>query len=129
MGLWCIRSPAEIVDRSAESEDLGQVVLDAVSLPAQIVPHPKQHEWTEHTREALHPLQRQARVRSWKAFLLPADDVHVHRTESEIRVVPYVQDPSRKHPGTRMPVVEREVLLVRPDARSLGDALFTAFDR
>lgn len=125
-GLWSYSgAPAVALGLECTANQLGEAVVEALSLSPVALRHPTdQTEWTAHRRQALTPLQRQAGVRSWRAFLSPARVVHVHRQGATVTVTPYQPDPKRR--DAQMSVEEHAVTLTAPDAQALGTAIQTA---
>jgi hypothetical protein len=125
-GMWSYSGgPARILDLRSTAQELGEVVIEVLSLAPVSMRHPAdQAEWTAHTRRALTPLQKQAKVRSWRAFLSPARTVGVHRDGATVRVTPHRPDPKRR--DAQVPVVEHVVTLTAPDPETLGTAIQTA---
>lgn len=125
-GMWSYSgAAATILDLGSTAQELGEVVNEVLSLSPVSMRHPAdQGEWTADTRQALTPLQKQAGVRSWRAFLSPARTVGVHRDGATVRVTPWVPDPKRR--DAQVPVVEHVVTLTAPDSETLGTAIQTA---
>jgi hypothetical protein len=94
-GLWIYAGSAMVVGLTAGYAALGDVVAAAVASPGEIVPHPRQDQWTEQRRRSLGPLMRQAGVSSWKAFLAPATVASVHRDGRSVAVTPLRRDEKR----------------------------------
>jgi hypothetical protein len=125
-GLWSYSGASAVtLDLGAAARQLGEVVVATLSLTPVSLRHPSdQTEWTAHRRQALTPLQRQAGVRSWRAFLSPARVVKVHREGANVTVTPYKPDPKRR--DAQIGVGEHAVTLTAPDAQALGRAIETA---
>ncbi len=126
MGLWLGRPERPVVmDVDASADALGQQVLSLLSQRAEIVPHPRQDEWTEQGRAFRAPVLSQARVRSWRAFLAPADLVDVTRQASLIKVIPMRRD--RKRSDVFNAVDTETTELTTPPSGELGRAVIAAF--
>jgi hypothetical protein len=127
IGVWV--EPAQqpvVVERAAATDAIGRAALDLVSRRAAVVAHPRQDEWTAFRRANLAPLQRRARVRSWRAFVAPADLVSVHRLDDLITVTPQLRDLKRTDVFTAN--TERSQELTAPTPQSLGVAIVAAFE-
>jgi hypothetical protein len=122
-GLWSYSgAPAVTLGLECAARQLGAAVVEALSLTPVSLRHPSdQADWTAHRRQALTPLQRQAGVRSWRAFLSPAKVVHVRRQGATVTVTPYKPDPKRR--DAHVSVEEHAATLTAPDAQALGSAI------
>lgn len=126
MGLWLGRPERPVViERDASADALGQQVLGLLSQRAEIVPHPRQDEWTEQGRAFRAPILSQARVRSWRAFLAPADLVDVSRRASLVEVIPMRRDLTRSDVFNAVDTETTE--LTTPPPGELGRAIITSF--
>jgi hypothetical protein len=126
MGVWLHSGPAVMVSSHADVLTLADAVSAAAGLDVRVVEHPAQNQWTEWRRQALGPLLRQARVRSWKAFVTPATLVTVHRHGAVCTVTPQKRDQRRV--DVFYPMVEDEIELPDCTPARLSRVLSAAFD-
>jgi len=125
MGLWVGRPERPVVlDVAASPDTLGQQVLSLLSQGADIVPHPRQDEWTAQGRAFRAPILAAARVRSWRAFLASAELVDVSRQASLVTVTPMRRD--AKRPDVFNAGAET-IELTSPPSSELGRAILAAF--
>ncbi|TDD28013.1 hypothetical protein E1218_08755 [Kribbella turkmenica] len=125
-GLWLGRPERPVVlDVDTSADSLGQQVLSLLSQHAEVVPHPRQDEWTEQGRAFRGPILSQAGVRSWRAFLAPADLVDVSRQASLIKVIPLRRDRRRSDVFNAIDTETTE--LTSPPSGDLGPAIIAAF--
>jgi hypothetical protein len=124
MGLWVgLPERPVVLDVDAAPDALGQQVLSLLSPGADVVPHPRQDEWTERARAFRAPILAQARVRSWRAFLAPAELVDVSRQASLVRVTALRRDPKRSDVFT---AAAETIELISPPSGDLGRAIIAA---
>jgi hypothetical protein len=125
-GIWVHSGPADMVSSDDDVQALANAVAAAMEPDALVVRHPAQDHWTEWRRQALGPLLRQAQVRSWKAFVLPAALVTIHRLGRACTVTPERRDQRRV--DVFHPMVEDEVELPDCTPAHLIHALCAALE-
>lgn len=127
VGLWVeLAQQPVVVDRAAAPDAIGEAALHLVARRAAVIAHPWQNEWAAFRRANRAPLQRRARVRSWRAFVAPADLVSVHRLDNLITVTPLVRDLERTDVFTDN--TERSHELTAPTPQSLGAVIVAGFE-
>ena len=121
-GLWTEPGePARTLPLDADAADVGAAVIEALAPPVRVVAHPARDTWTAYRRASLGPIQAQAGVRSWRAFMSGTRVVDVERAGSRVTVCPMRRDGRRSdvwHAAS-----DQEIHLDTPNAEVLGDAI------
>jgi len=121
-GVWTEPGePARTVPRDADAVEIGAAVIEALAPPVRVVAHPARDAWTAYRRASLGPIQAQAGVRSWRAFMSGTSVVDVQRAGSRVTVCPMRRDGRRSdvwHAAS-----DHEIHLDAPNPEVLGDAI------